>query len=229
MPSKKTAPMRALCDGMLEVRACKNGNGVFATQPLASGWCWFYQPVCVPSSPTSIRRRLPLLIDELMAEIANDEYLSHLLTDSPWRMSYVQRHLDQQGDGPDVMPRWARAIRMRPADYNVLAARLQSNVARHVDGEGLVLWPHLRMTNHACGDSANCEICRVPGSGESGSDLGSYALRAVRQITAGEEIVWSYHGDALSQREELDERRALLFHRWGFWCQCGHCRSQMEE
>ena len=70
-------------------------------------------------------------------------------------MSYLQRHLEMQGDGPDEMPQWALACGTSASQYNLLAAQLQSNVARHAEGGGFVLNPQLRLVNHACGDAAN--------------------------------------------------------------------------
>ena len=57
--------------------------------------------------------------------------------------------------------------------------------------------------------------------------VGNYVLRAKRFIRAGEELTYSYIGEhVLASSDELNERRALLERRWGFWCACPKCEEQ---
>ena len=177
------------------------GNGIFALADLPAGWMWKDHPVCVPrrageEAAGVAERRLPRAddVDELMQELseralAGDERCGRLLS-GEWAMTHMPRHLEAQGDGPDEMPQWALDCGTPAAGYNLLAAQLQSNVARHAEGGGFVLNPQaramhmhmhthahmhtmhmhmpchacwqLRLVNHACGGAANTELAWVP-------------------------------------------------------------------
>ena len=206
------------------------GNGVFASRPLPVNWTWRDHPVCVADASG---RRLPEADnpDELMQELGEGAAAGRAcyasLIDGPCRMSYVQRHLDMQDTGEEELPEWARALRWTPDKYNALAATLQSNIARHAEGGGLVLNPMLRLANHSC--EPNTDICWDPVTWphECACGLGHYILRARRPIRQGEEVTFSYIGTgALCSPFELEERRALLQRRWGFSCACGLCARQ---
>ena len=168
---------------------------MFALVDVPSGWLWKDRPVCVPrraGEEGTAERRLPRAddIDELMQELceraqAGDEASSRLLS-GEWAMSYMQRHLEMQGDGPDEMPQWALACGTSASQYNLLAAQLQSNVARHAEGGGFVLNPQLRLVNHACGDAANAELAEIAYAEEI-----TYAARTRRPISAGEQMTYS--------------------------------------
>lgn len=196
--AKRARPPRslALSAPELEARpAPEAGHGVFALVDVPSGWLWKDRPVCVPrraGEEGTAERRLPRAddIDELMQELceraqAGDEASSRLLS-GEWAMSYMQRHLEMQGDGPDEMPQWALACGTSASQYNLLAAQLQSNVARHAEGGGFVLNPQLRLVNHACGDAANAELAEIAYAEEI-----TYAARTRRPISAGEQMTYS--------------------------------------
>lgn len=131
------------------------GHGVFALADLPAGWMWKDHPVCVPrrageEAAGVAERRLPRAddVDELMQELceralAGDERCGRLLS-GDWAMTHMPRHLEAQGDGPDEMPQWALNCGTTAAGYNLLAAQLQSNVARHAEGGGFVLNPQAR-------------------------------------------------------------------------------------
>ena len=140
------------------------GSGVFALADLPAGWMWKDHPVCVPrrageEAAGVAERRLPRAddVDELMQELseralAGDERCGRLLS-GEWAMTHMPRHLEAQGDGPDEMPQWALDCGTPAAGYNLLAAQLQSNVARHAEGGGFVLNPqacamHTHMDTH---------------------------------------------------------------------------------
>ena len=130
------------------------GHGVFALADLPAGWMWKDHPVCVPrrageEAAGVAERRLPRAddVDELMQELceralAGDERCGRLLS-GDWAMTHMARHLEAQGDGPDEMPQWALDCGTTAAGYNLLAAQLQSNVARHAEGGGFVLNPQV--------------------------------------------------------------------------------------
>ena len=79
------------------------------------------------------------------------------------------------------------------AEYNLLAAQLQTNVLRHAAAPDddpkqceLVLLPQLRLCNHACDANAVLEWaprCHSLGGVEA---VGVYVLRALRSIGEGE-------------------------------------------
>ena len=79
------------------------------------------------------------------------------------------------------------------AEYNLLAAQLQTNVLRHAAAPEddpnqceLVLLPQLRLCNHACDANAVLEWaprCHTLGGAEA---VGVYVLRALRSIGEGE-------------------------------------------
>lgn len=222
----------------LEARACAAGNGIFARTALEPAWCWDDLPVTVPDGAGG--RRLPHManIDELMQEVieraaAGEPRFAQLVA-GPYAMSHVGRHLEAQGDPALVeLPEWALATRTPAAEYNLLAARLQSNIARHHDGEGLILNPLIRLANHAC--DGNTDLAWVPpeaaaaaSAREPPCEAGHYVLRARRAVRAGEELTYSYIGNhVLLEQSDLAERRALLLRRWGFECRCALCRAQM--
>ena len=156
------------------------------------------------------------------------------LIDGEWKMTHLQRHLDMQDDDVEL-PAWAVQLGVSAAQYNLLAAQLQSNVARDatsVGGEAICLNPRLRLANHSC--IANVELASCPdanpsegGAAGCSCGLGNYALRAKRPIDAGEELCFSYIGDGqLASTAERDERREVLRRRWGFWCDCTLCMEQ---
>ncbi len=219
-----------LGSGDVEARACPGrGNGVFARVPLPAGWMLVDHPVCVVGEGGV--RRLPGLydVDELMEEVTTDplERGYSRLTSGAFRMSHVPRHLEWQETSEDELPRWATRARLTASAYNLLAAQLQSQVARDESGSGLVLLPQIRLANHAC--DANTEIGYAPDvrATDCACDVGSFVLRAVRDIAPGEEVSFSYIGaHTLMAPEERDERRALLERRWGFGCECVRCTAQ---
>ena len=149
----------------------------------------------------------------------------------------MDRHLEMQGDPALVdLPEYALRLTMPGHAYNMLAAQIQTNVARDGNGsagdcggDGLILNPHLRLVNHAC--DGNCNLAYAPAAAgdTSGCEcrLGDYALQTVRAIRAGEELTYSYIGSQmLAAPEAVEERRALLHRRWGFHCECDLCRRQ---
>lgn len=217
----------------LEVRCCPGGgrgNGVFARVALAAGWMWKDHPVCVPNVPRKgdAERRLPHIddVDELMEELASRERYGELLH-GPWAMSHIVRHLDMQDTTEAELPDWATRRQMPLAEYNLLAAQLQTQVAREDGGDGLVLLPQIRLANHAC--DANTELAYAPElePGCCACGLGHFVLRTVRTVAVGEELTWSYIGSsALMTAAERNERRALLQRRWDFMCECALCRLQ---
>jgi hypothetical protein len=205
--------------------------------------------VCVSATREEIasggsgRRLLPKFeaVDDLMHEIvlranAGDQDALRLMS-GPWRMSYVPRHLEAQGEGPEEMPEWALACGLGASAYNMLAAQLQSNLARHAEGGGLVLNPNLRLINHACGSAANMELAWHPPGASSASHTrdscscgnGHYVLRARRPISADEEVTFSFIGDSLVAPDDRVERQALLLRRWGFCCDCDLCVQQSRQ
>lgn len=230
---------KRLCE-QLEARRCSGGgrgNGVFAATDVAAGWLWKDHAICVPATgatppsvattPTPPPRRLPAMhnADELMEALATDGRFNELLS-GPWQMSHCDRHLAMQDTTDDTLPEWAHRVGMCATRYNLLAAQIQSQVAREEDGDGLVMLPCIRFANHACGPAANAELCYAPNleadSCECG--LGHYALRALTDIRAGEEVVFSYIGSRdLMAPEQRAERQALLHRRWGFSCECALC------
>ena len=159
MPTKRRrlGSQRSLAlTSQLEARPTQwAGHGVFALESLPAGWMWKDHPVCVPrrageEAAGVAERRLPRAddVDELMQELseralAGDERCGRLLS-GEWAMTHMPRHLEAQGDGPDEMPQWALDCGTPAAGYNLLAAQLQSNVARHAEGGGFVLNPQAR-------------------------------------------------------------------------------------
>ena len=148
------------------------------------------------------------------------------LIEGEWKMSHVQRHLDMQETTDDDLPEWARKLQWTPEKYNAVAATLQSNVARHAEGGGLILNPMVRLCNHSC--RPNAELCWDPSDADAcPCGLGHYVVRALRPIHAGEELTYSYIGTGmLSGAEDAHERWAVLSRRWGFDCTCGLCVEQ---
>ena len=141
-------------------------------------------------------------------------------------MTYMQRHLDMQETDEHDLPAWARELDWTPERYNVLAATLQSNVARHAEGGGLILNPMIRLCNHSC--EPNTEICWDPTDAQSCEcGLGHYLLRVSRPIGKGEELTFSYIGEVLCEDTQAEDRGALLTRRWGFACLCGMCTRQL--
>lgn len=216
------------------------GHGLFARKKLPAGWMFHDHPICIPCPSDAARRQLPTFdfIDELMQTImetaaTGNERFSDLI-DGEWKMTHLQRHLDMQDDDVEL-PAWAVQLGVSAAQYNLLAAQLQSNVARDatsVGGEAICLNPRLRLANHSC--IANVELASCPdanpsegGAAGCSCGLGNYALRAKRPIDAGEELCFSYIGDGqLASTAERDERREVLHRRWGFWCNCTLCMEQ---
>lgn len=217
----------------LEVRAVAGrGNSVVTLKALEPGWVWPDHPICVASGG---KRRLPAADnpDELMQELAEGaaagERRCAQLVEGKWKMSHVQCHLDMQETTDDDLPEWARRLpEWTPERYNALAATLQSNVARHAEGGGLILNPMIRLCNHSC--EPNTELCWDPSDvGACPCGLGHYVVRALRPIDAGEELTYSYIGTGmLCTAEDARERRAVLSRRWGFDCSCGLCVEQRE-
>lgn len=175
-------------------------------------------------------RRLPDLtgLDELMEAVSSDSRFAELLHGdgrNPWAMSFVARHVEMQDTTEEELPEWAARLGVHAAAYNVLAGQIQSQVMREESGNGLVLLPHIRLTNHAC--DPNTEIAYAPELEPQvcSCGLGHFVLRALRDIPAGEELTYSYVG-GLKGADQLDERRQRLRRRWGFDCQCALCRAQ---
>ena len=243
-PSKKarTDVVQPISDGVEIRSSAKKGNGLFAQRNLAKGWIFQDHPVCVPcafeKSPTG--RQLPRLdcVDDLMqaivegAEAGMQEFVD--LLQGPYRMTYLARHLEMQDEAVEL-PDWATLLGVPAAKYNLLAAQLQSNVARGATsegGDGFILNPRIRLANHAC--DGNVELAYSPDSdpaagGRPGCScgLGNYLLRATRPIPEGTELCFSYIGDhVLAGAADRDERRELLHRRWGFWCECNRCVAQ---
>ena len=166
------------------------GHGVFALADLPEGWMWKDHPVCVPrrageAAAGVAERRLPRAddVDELMQELseralAGDERCGRLLV-GEWAMTHMPRHLEAQGDGPDELPQWALDCGTPAASYNLLAAQLQSNVARHAEGGGFVLNPQAcAMHTHMICTCAPCSCtCDAIHAGSSGSSTTPAAAR----------------------------------------------------
>ena len=169
----------------LSLRQSKGkGNGVFALKDIEANWCWRDHAVCIACEGG---RRLPSIhnVDELMEELVqgsrSGNHAYELLLRGRCKMSHIKRHLDIQDVNADTLPEWARKLDFTPDEYNMLVAQLQSNVARHHDGESYVLWPTIHLTNHDCDgnmeigleqdDKAHCS-CGIP----------DYLLRARRDI-----------------------------------------------
>lgn len=227
-----TTPAGSAVPVELEVRAAAGrGNSVVALKVLEPGWTWADHPICVASGGT---RRLPEADnpDELMQELAEGAAAGQRrcaqLIEGEWRMSHVQRHLDMQETTDDDLPEWARRLKWTPEQYNALAATLQSNVARHAEGGGLILNPVIRLCNHSC--RPNTELCWDPSDNSAACPcgLGHYVVRALRPIRAGDELTYSYIGTGvLCGAEDAEERRSVLSRRWGFDCSCGLCVEQL--
>ena len=193
------------------------GHGVFALADLPAGWMWKDHPVCVPrrageEAAGVAERRLPRAddVDELMQELceralAGDERCGRLLS-GDWAMTHMPRHLEAQGDGPDEMPQWALDCGTTAAGYNLLAAQLQSNVARHAEGGGFVLNPQVAPapaactrtqctrtpTRTQCACACTC-ACRAMHAGSSGSSTTPAAARPT-QSSHGCPLVWTRPG-----------------------------------
>ena len=212
------------------------GHGLYARVDLSAGWLFHDHPVCV-AEPGSGYRRLPKAddIDELMCAVftgerSGDARLADLIS-GPFKMTHLTRHYEMQDEDVEL-PEWAKRLALSAAAYNMLAAQLQSNIARDATGDGLILYPRIRFANHSC--AGNTEICLFEGAdsalgGVPGHQcsVGNYVLRAKRFIRAGEELTYSYIGEhVLASSDELNERRALLHRRWGFWCECPWCEAQ---
>ena len=233
-------------DSPVSVPATSNPDGSVETGSAEAGGA-IARAACRGAAPTR-PRRLPSLwaVDELMQEIfegvvAGTAPFPELLR-GPWRMSYVDRHLEMQGDPSELeLPEYAVRLGICAEEYNLLAAMLQSNVARdgtaegECGGSGLCLMPNIRLVNHSC--APNMELGYAPPStGANDPDgpndtcppgLGSYVLRALRPIRAGEELTFSYIGtNTLTTAADRDERQALLSRRWGFLCDCTLCTEQ---
>ena len=193
------------------------GHGVFALADLPAGWMWKDHPVCVPrrageEAAGVAERRLPRAddVDELMQELceralAGDERCGRLLS-GDWAMTHMPRHLEAQGDGPDEMPQWALDCGTTAAGYNLLAAQLQSNVARHAEGGGFVLNPQVAPapaactrtqctrtpTRTQCACACTC-ACRAMHAGSSGSSTTPAAARPTPS-SHGCPLVWTRPG-----------------------------------
>merc|ERR1712039_587137 len=90
----------------------------------------------------------------------------------------------------------------------------QSN-AWHGPGDGkMSLYATLSRLNHSC-DPKAC----------TSSEGDKAVLKALRTISAGEEVTASYL-PADSLKLPLQERRQALAQTWGFWCQCPRCISE---
>eukprot|EP00928_Gymnodinium_smaydae_P071978 TRINITY_DN55434_c0_g1_i1.p1 TRINITY_DN55434_c0_g1~~TRINITY_DN55434_c0_g1_i1.p1 ORF type:complete len:291 (-),score=69.80 TRINITY_DN55434_c0_g1_i1:9-881(-) len=220
----------------LEARSAgSRGNGVFARCVLPVGFLWRDEAVSVSvddgdgredrgaSSDGAVaarRRRLPNVhnIDELMCEVSRRADLKSL-REGPWKLSHLQRHLEMQDTTDEELPEWARSLALASADYNLLAAQLQSNVAS--DGEGVVLCPLIHLANHAC--DGNSEFAPCP------DGAGHFVLRVLRPVAPGEELTYSYLGDQLLGDQDVEERRAVLRRRWGFDCCCSLCERQLKS
>jgi hypothetical protein len=224
----------------VEVRSSSIGHGLYARVDLPAGWCLKDHPVCVPEHPDCAggdanARRLPSIhnVDELMREIlegaaAGCERLAALVK-GRWKLTHVPRHLEAQGDGPDEgLPEWAVRLGTSVATYNLLAAQLQSNVARDASGEGLCLQPKIRLANHSC--AGNMQLGYAPDwPSACPCGLGHYILQAMRPIRAGEELRYSYIGEGvLVEAGAREQRRAVLHRQWGFWCECSRCACETE-
>jgi hypothetical protein len=210
------------------------GHGLYARVDLSAGWLFHDHPVCV-AEPGSGHRRLPIDIDELMCAVftgerRGDPRLADLVS-GPFKMTHLARHYEMQDEDVEL-PEWAKRLALPAAAYNMLAAQLQTNIARDATGDGLILYPRIRLANHSC--AGNTEICLFEGANSAlggvpgcPCSVGNYVLRAKRLIRAGEELAYSYIGEhVLASSDELNERRALLERRWGFWCACPKCEEQ---
>ena len=231
--SEHSPEIKPLCVE-LEARRCpggERGNGVFALVDLPPGWMFRDHPICIAASGEDKTRRLPAFeeVDDLMREIAtNAEYQE--MMGGPWQMSHVQRHFDAQETTEDELPEWATQIGLALDEYNLLAAQLQTQVAREEQGGGLICLPKIRLVNHAC--DANTEIAYAPEleAGCCPCGLGHYVLRAIKHIRAGDEITFSYIGaSTLMEAEAAEQRRQLLQRRWDFRCECVRCVEQMDR
>ena len=183
--------------------------------------------------PLCLGHRLPSIhnLDELMQQIVTkasrgDAHCA-LMIKGAWAMSHVHKHWEQQQTTCEDLPTWAKSLNFQPEEYNLLAARLQSNVVRHddVNNSGLVLNPLIRLANHAC--DPNTDLAWAPDvQTNCACGAGQFMLVARRDIEVGEEITYSYIGPAELYPVTAD-RRALLLRRWGFECDCSLCRRSI--
>lgn len=224
-------PVKQLC-AELEARRCvggKRGHGIFARVDLDAGWMLMDHAICVPNQAGAPARRLPNfeVVDELMELLVTDDSYCDLVS-GVWQMSHVPRHLDAQETSEADLPEWATRLQMPVARYNLLAAQLQSQIARDEHGTGLILLPSIRLANHAC--EPTTELGYAPDMDTScPCGHGQYVLRALHDVRAGAELTFSYIGSQLLEATHLDERRELLQRRWGFHCECHLCTAQEAE
>ena len=176
--SEHSPEIKPLCVE-LEARRCPGGERErrFALVDLPPGWMFRDHPICIAASGEDKTRRLPAFeeVDDLMREIATNAKYQEMMG-GPWQMSHVQRHFDAQETTEDELPEWATRIGLALDEYNLLAAQLQTQVAREEQGGGLICLPKIRLVNHAC--DANTEIAYAPEleAGRCPCGLGHYVL-----------------------------------------------------
>ena len=219
------AAVLPVSDGLEARRTADRGNVVFATRKFAAGESVLVDhAVCLPSGV------LPAPSGDGLDDLMRELHARHkAMVDGPWRLSHVQRHLDEQTTTDDELPPWFRG---GAAEYNRLAAALQSNIARHADGDGggarggLVVHPLIHLANHSCAPS--CDLVYTPDVRRGGDDaLGCHTLRAARTIRRGEEVTYSYLG--VGPPPPTSERRELLLRRWGLECECELCSAELPD
>jgi len=105
-----------------------------------------------------------------------------------------------------------------------LLARLARNEFRLRDQRGAelgtALFPLAARLNHACGGAASLCACR--------DEDGGWTLRleALRDVAAGEELLFCYAQRAGAERAE---RRRLLSEQYCFTCACAACEAEQPE
>ena len=184
-----------------EVRAsATGGHGLFAASDIGAGSMVHDHPICVPCRGTP-SRQLPRAecIDDLMQEVAEGAAAGNSrfeeLMRGPKKLTHVPAHFEMQDEAVEL-PQWALDIGLPACAYNMLAAQLQSNIARDATGDALCLNPLLRFANHAC--DPNTEIGYHPdadsalgGVSACKCGVGCYVLRAKRRIVANEELCFN--------------------------------------
>lgn len=92
----------------------------------------------------------------------------------------------------------------------VLDERLQ------IRGHGL--FPKLSRSDHSCIPSA--ELVPAP------DDPGQMALRALRDLSPGEPVTWSYFGDERFFAADYETRNTALVNLFRFVCRCPRCKLE---
>lgn len=91
---------------------------------------------------------------------------------------------------------------------------------------GVAVFPLLSRINHSCAPNAAWSYIGGGGSGgDGGGDTRRIAVRALRPIAEGEQVLVSYLSAQASLALSREERRAVFRDSWGFVCRCRVCRG----